>query len=162
MTAEELTSKIKATFAEKVEELPAVTGIPAFKVKPEHLEEVCTTLVSDPELNFDNLPCLGGIDYPETNEIGVVYCLFSFVKRHHLNLRVLMPRENPEVISVSKFWVAADWFERETAELFGIKFKDHPDLRPLLLIEEWDEGYPMRKDWEGKDFIRMPEVGQEK
>lgn len=162
MIAEELTSKIKSTFPDQVEELPPVTGIPAFKVKAEHLEEVCQVLVSDPELKFDNLPCLGGVDYPEANEMGVVYCLFSYEKRHHLNLRVILPRDKPEVVSVSKFWEAADWFERETAELFGITFRDHPDPRPLLLPEDWDEGYPMRKGWQGKNFIPMPELGPEK
>ena len=54
-----------------------------------------------------------------------------------------------KTVTVSDVWKAADWFEREAMELFGIKFDNHPDPRPLLLYEDWDYGYPMRKGWTG-------------
>jgi NADH-quinone oxidoreductase subunit C len=74
-----------------------------------------------------------------------------------LTLKVPLPKENPEIESVTPIWKAANWHEREITELFGIKFLNHPDPRGILLPENWDEGYPMRKDWEGKDFVRLPE-----
>jgi len=87
----------------------------------------------------------------------VIYCLFSFDKKHKLTLKAPLPKENPEIESVTPIWKAANWHEREIAELFGIKFLNHPDPRGILLPEDWDEGYPMRKDWEGKDFVRLPQ-----
>jgi len=72
-------------------------------------------------------------------------------------VKAKLDKDNPEVVTISDIWQAANWYEREAYELFGIKFKGHPDMRPLLLYEEWEYGFPMRKGWTGPDFIPMPE-----
>ena len=80
------------------------------------------------------------------NELWVVYPLHSLKHLHRLLVKVVLPREQPEVDSVVKLWGAANFFEREAYDLYGIVFKNHPDLRRLLNPPDW-EGWPMRKDY---------------
>jgi NADH-quinone oxidoreductase subunit C len=130
-----------------------------------HLVEVCTVLRDDPQLRFDLLNCISGVDYFEPDpkkapkagfepHLEVVYHLLSFTQRHRLVLKVILPRwqDNqpgnlPEVPSVTGVWAAADWHEREVYDLTGVWFVGHPDLRRILLSEDW-VGYPLRKDYE--------------
>jgi len=72
-------------------------------------------------------------------------------------LKVVLPRENPEVDSVSQVWRTADWHEREAFDMFGIKFNGHPDLRRLLLPADW-EGHPLRKDYKHQEYYRDVKV----
>lgn len=126
--------------------------------------EVCRFLRDDPRLQFDMLNCISGVDYCEPDpakaakagfepHLEVVYHLSSFVKRHRFVVKVILPRwkdnvegQLPEVPSVTSIWPAADWHERETYDLVGIRFVGHPDLRRILLAEDW-EGHPLRKDY---------------
>ena len=86
--------------------------------------------------------------------LEVVYHLSSFTLRHRFVLKLILPRwkdgvagQLPEVPTVSHIWATADWHERETFDLVGIMFTGHPDLRRILLAEDW-EGHPLRKDYE--------------
>jgi NADH-quinone oxidoreductase subunit C len=126
--------------------------------------EVCRFLRDDPRLQFDMLNCITGVDYYEPDpakaakagfepHLEVVYHMSSFVKRHRFVVKVILPRwkdniegQLPEVPSVTSVWPAADWHERETYDLVGIRFIGHPDLRRILLAEDW-EGHPLRKDY---------------
>ena len=100
---------------------------------------------------FDSLSCVTGIDNgPEKNTMEVVHNLYSIPYNHHLMLRVELDRENPGVESLSSIWKTADWHERETFDLFGIHFANHPDLRRILLPNDW-EGYPLRKDYQEQE-----------
>ena len=74
-----------------------------------------------------------------------------------LTLRVILPRENPEVESLTGLWKSANWLERETFDLFGIKFLNHPDPRRILNPDEWTD-WPLRKDFDRPDFYRLPPV----
>jgi NADH-quinone oxidoreductase subunit C len=154
MTKEEILKAFQEKFPGKIEEIPFVGVDAAFKVGKGSILEVCTFARTNPELNFDLLACQTCIDYVEHMEI--VYHLFSFDKRHKIAIRTSVSRDG-EIDSVTPVWKAANWHEREIAELFGVTFKNHPDPRPILLPEDWNQGHPMRKDWEGKDFVRLPE-----
>ena len=153
MTKEEIVKTFLNKFPEKIEEIPFVGTDVAFKVDKDLILKVCQFARETSELSFDLLACMTCIDYVDHME--VVYNLFSFTHRHKIAIKTSVPRDG-ELDSVTPVWKAANWHEREIAELFGITFKNHPDPRPILLPEGWDQGFPMRKDWEGKDFVRLP------
>ncbi len=129
---------------------------PWFYVKPEALVEVAQHLRDTPELAFDYLECLSGVDYPERSQIEVVYHLFSYKKKHRMVMKTALGRDEPHVRTVSGVWSAANWQERECFDLFGVQFEGHPDLRRILLPEDW-VGYPLRKDYkEQPDYHGIP------
>jgi len=113
-------------------------------VRREDLPRVMKAAKEDPRLAFDYLRCLCGVDQMERG-LEVVYHLYSFKHRHNVTIKTLLPLEDPRVPSVTSLWRAADWHERETAEMFGIVFEGHPNLAPLLL-EEGLGYYPLRKE----------------
>ena len=98
-------------------------------------------------LYFDFLSCLTGLDNgPEAATMEVIYHLASVPYNYQLAVKVTVDRENPEVDSVSDIWKSANWHEREAYDLLGIRFRNHPDLRRILLPADW-EGFPLRKDY---------------
>jgi NADH-quinone oxidoreductase subunit C len=105
-------------------------------------------------LGFDSLMCLTAVDAKEDG-FGLVYHLFSMQKRHKLTLKVRVDRDNPAVETVSSVWKTADWLEREVFDMFGIQFLNHPDLRRILLPEEWT-AYPLRKDFVSNKVVKRP------
>jgi NADH-quinone oxidoreductase subunit C len=123
-----------------------------------HIREVCAFLQRDPDCYFDMLSCLTGIDNgPEAGTMEVVYNLYSIPFDHHLMIRVIVSRDNPEVPSVTSVYRTANWHEREAYDLFGIRFTGHPDLRRILLPADW-EGFPLRKDYRHQDYYRGVKV----
>lgn len=106
-------------------------------------------------LGFDYLMCLSAVDYKD--RLAVVYHLYSFSLRDKVSLKVFLGRDNPEIESVTAVWPAADWQEREAFDMFGIKFKGHPDLRRILLPDDW-QGHPLRKDYQQEGLVPMPQV----
>ncbi|HMQ00340.1 MAG TPA: NADH-quinone oxidoreductase subunit C, partial [Cyclobacteriaceae bacterium] len=124
----------------------------AILIHANDLIEVCNTLLTHEALYFDMLSCITAIDNgPEANSMELVYNLYAIPYEHHLMLKVKIERANPEIPSVSDIWKTADWHEREAFDLFGIKFKNHPDLRRILLPADW-EGYPLRKDYKVQEY----------
>ncbi|NIM96973.1 MAG: NADH-quinone oxidoreductase subunit C [candidate division Zixibacteria bacterium] len=154
MTREEILKTFQTKFPQKIEEIPFVGVDVAFKVDGELIPEVCRFAKETRELSFDLLACMTCIDWVDHME--VVYNLFSFTHRHKIAIKTSVARDG-ELDSVTPVWNAANWHEREIAELFGMTFKNHPDPRPILLPEDWDQGFPMRRDWEGRDFVRLPQ-----
>lgn len=113
----------------------------------EHILPVCEFLWKNPSTYFDSLSCLTAIDQgPEAGKMEVIYTLYSIPNHVTLHLRVMLDREKPSVSSVSSVWRTADWHEREAFDFYGIQFEGHPDLRRILLPEDW-EGHPLRKDY---------------
>lgn len=114
-------------------------------VTPEILHPLAEKLRFDKETHFDYLFCLSGVDW--VSNLMVVYHLTSTNLGHEIVLKVkIADRENPEVDTVCDLWKTAEFHEREVYDLFGVKFKNHPDLRRILLEDDW-EGFPMRKDY---------------
>lgn len=127
-------------------------------LQKEHLASVCRHLLEDPRTYFDMLSCVTALDNgPQAATMEVVYNLYSIPFNHHLGLKVILPRENPEVDTVSSIWKTADWHEREAYDLLGIKFTGHPDLRRILLPADW-EGFPLRKDYRHQEYYRSIKV----
>ena len=116
--------------------------LPAEQILP-----VCEFLWKNPATYFDSLSCLTAIDQgPEAGKMEVIYTLYSIPNHLTLHLRVILDRSSPTISSVSSIWRTADWHEREAFDLLGVQFSGHPDLRRILLPEDW-EGHPLRKDY---------------
>ncbi|MDB5305910.1 MAG: nuoC1 [Gemmataceae bacterium] len=166
MTATDIAALLEQQFG------PAVTGKnltaldPFVTVDPARLVEVGTFLRDDPRLRFEMLNDVSGVDYLEPDpkkapkagfdpHLEVVYHLSSFTfPGRRFTLKVMLPRwkgdrpgELPEMPSVAGIWRTADWHEREVYDLVGVFFIGHPDLRRILLAEDWI-GHPLRKDYE--------------
>ena len=136
--------KICDAFPDAVVETADVHGILNIRLNPSALLPVCEMLQSNAELAFDYLADVTGIDWKD--RIEVVYQLTAIEKNVRIALRVNLDHEKPEVDSVTSVWKGADFQEREVYDLMGVVFKGHPDLRRILLPEDW-EGYPLRKDY---------------
>ncbi len=106
------------------------------------------------DLGFERLGMLTAVDRGETFEY--VCRLHSFSMSASISLKCDIPRDDPHVASLTCLWPAANWHEREAYDLFGIVFDGHPDLRRILMPEEW-EGYPLRKDYRDERIIRRPD-----
>ncbi|WP_039054293.1 NADH-quinone oxidoreductase subunit C [Sphingobacterium sp. T2] len=130
------------------------------------LVDVCRYLRDDSKYYFDFLSNITAVDYFPENRFAVVYNLASLPFQRQLTLRVELTMENrdknnlPEVPSVSSVWRTADWHEREAFDLMGIFFSGHPDLRRILLPDDW-QGFPLRKDYEDPEsYHGIPIKGQ--
>jgi NADH-quinone oxidoreductase subunit C len=116
-------------------------------VKADRIVEVCAWLKSTPGIGMDFLEDLTAVDWPKRNVIEVVYHLQSFPHRHGIVLKVELDRANPVVASLTGVWKGANWLEREVYDLFGVGFTGHPDLRRVMLPDDW-VGHPLRKDYQ--------------
>jgi len=123
---------------------------PWFQVAPWEIENVCEHLRTDRDLAFDYLECITGVDYPDDKRIAVVYHIYSYTKKHRVVLKAYLDREDPAMPTLVNVWSTANWQERECFDLLGVLFEGHPDLRRLLLPDDW-EGHPLRKDYEEQD-----------
>ncbi|MEX2559086.1 MAG: NADH-quinone oxidoreductase subunit C [Pirellulales bacterium] len=138
---------------------------PWIEVTAEGLVEVCRYLRDEPDLRFNMLNCISGVDYFEADpkkaaktgwepHVEVVYHLWSLPNKTSLVLKVVLPRWRdgvegnlPRVPTVSGVWSTADWHEREVYDLCGVEFTGHPNLRRILCPEDW-VGHPLRRDYE--------------
>ncbi len=119
---------------------------PIVTVGSASVAEVCRLLRDEPALGFDCLSNLSGVDRKDDDRIEVWYHLLSYRHRHQVALRTTTPRLDPVLPTVSHLWPIANWLERECWDLLGVRFVDHPDLRRLLMPEDW-VGHPLRKDF---------------
>src|SRR5262245_42026188 len=112
------------------------------------LRESFRLLKDDPQLDYDFLSDITAVDYWRKREprFEVVYQVLSRARRQRLRVRVPVPENDPSVESLTSLWRGANFMEREVWDLFGIRFVDHPDLRRVLLYEEF-VGFPLRKDY---------------
>ena len=157
MNANEIHDKIKNRFPESIVEFKAeAVTEPFIIVRPEMIREIASFVAEDPELMFDYLICLSGVDFNDGN-LGVVYHLSSMQNKHRIVLKVKVPKDKPAIPSVESVWKTANWHEREAFDLFGIVFLDHPDLRRILLPDDW-EGFPLRKDYKLQEFYQGMKV----
>lgn len=116
-------------------------------VKPEALVEVCRSLRDDPVLKFNFLSDIVAADHlPREPRFDVSYHLLSIPGGHRLRVKVQLPSQDPRVPSVTGVWSGANWLEREVYDLMGILFEGHPDLRRIMMPEDW-EGHPHRRDY---------------
>jgi NADH-quinone oxidoreductase subunit C len=117
-----------------------------------HLRRVAEYLASEPAVAFPFLSDISVVDrFPLEPRFEVNYHLLSIERRERLRLKVHLPGQDPVIASVTSVWPTANWHERESFDLMGIRFEGHPDLTRILMPDEW-EGYPLRKDYPVEGF----------
>jgi NADH-quinone oxidoreductase subunit C len=152
----QIAKMIEEKFAGQVLAITTHAGQVSVSLKKEMIKDVCHYLRNEPSLRMDHLADLTAVDfstYPGDSgpRFEVVYNMISTVYRHRIRLKVRLPEDDPRIDTVSSVWHTANWHERETFDLMGIKFDGHPDLRRILLPEDW-EGHPLRKEYPLKGY----------
>jgi len=134
---------------------------PVLLISASDLLSVSHHLWSHASSYFDQLSCVIGLDNGlEAGTMEVIYTLYSIPFNQSLMLKVVLPRENPEIESVASVWKSANWMEREVFDMYGIKFLNHPDLRRILMPADWD-GFPLRKDYKEQETYRNIKLAPE-
>jgi NADH-quinone oxidoreductase subunit C len=146
MDAKRIHERLQSRFGELISGSGLDAKDPWVAVEAAGIADICHFLHDDPELAFDSLSNLTGVDLKSENKLQVVYHLYSYEHRHKLVLKVSVPRDEPTLPTVEVVWKAANWLEREAYDLVGLEFIGHSDLRRLLMPEDWI-GHPLRKDF---------------
>jgi NADH-quinone oxidoreductase subunit C len=151
--------KLKTQFPEEILSLGSPLGDDMIVLKAAAIVAVASFLKSDPDLQYNYLMDLSAVDclhLGTPHRFEVVYHLFSLSKKQRIRIKVPLDDKNPEVESLTSLWTGANWYEREVWDMFGIKFRNHPELKRILLYEEF-EGHPLRKDYPIRK--RQPLIG---
>ena len=156
MTKDELRDYIVGHFEGKLTFLDTGRFDTFFEVKTADLVETARALRDDEQLRFNFFCCLSAVDTGERFE--AVYSLASTFNKHRVDIKIIFPYDAAELDSVQEIWPAANWYEREMWELYGINVRNNNNLTRFLLPEDWNQGHPMLKNWDAPDFIRMPEL----
>ncbi|WP_256012461.1 NADH-quinone oxidoreductase subunit C [Desertivirga xinjiangensis] len=158
MGFEDIKQLLTDKFGQEVVLGEEISGLqPALLIQPDRIAEVCLELRDNEKTFFDFLSCISGVDYGiGENMFGVVYHLSSIPYKTQLTLKVKKYYDRaqeglPSFPSVYSVWRTAEWHEREAYDLVGINFENHPDLRRILLPDDW-EGYPLRKDYKAQEY----------
>jgi NADH-quinone oxidoreductase subunit C len=139
--------KLKSRFADAILETYEFRDELTVVVPKERIVDICKFLKEDPQLQFDFLADVCGIDmYTPAKRFGVIYNLYSLKNRNRVRLKVFTEEEDPKVPTMTGVYGTANWHERETFDMFGIIFEGHPDLRRIYMPDEF-EHYPLRKDF---------------
>ena len=138
---------LQAAFPDVVQEILEFRGEITIVVDGDQIVDVCRYCRDTKGLTYNFLSDVAGVDYhPQSPRFAVSYHLYSMVHNRSLRLKVYLSDEEPTVPSVTGVYPAANWFEREIFDLLGVTFTEHPDLRRILMPENWD-GHPLRKDY---------------
>jgi NADH-quinone oxidoreductase subunit C len=141
--------KLKAQFHEDILSLDSPLGDVTIVIRAAAIVAVASFLKTDPDLQYNYLMDLSAVDclrLGTPHRFEVVYHLFSLSSKQRIRIKVPLDGRNPELESLTCLWPGANWYEREAWDMFGIKFKNHPELKRILLYEEF-EGHPLRKDY---------------
>jgi NAD(P)H-quinone oxidoreductase subunit J len=137
---------------------PDHLGIELIKVEPDELLAVSSALYED---GYNYLQCQGAYDLGPGKELVSFYHLLKITEQGEclgeVRLKVFLPRDNPKVPSVYWIWKAADWQERECYDMYGIVYEGHPNLKRILMPEDWI-GWPLRKDYVSPDFYELQDA----
>lgn len=156
MDPEQIAKMIEEKFPGEVLGESQWAGQVSVLLQKNRIADVCRFLRDEPSIKMDHLTDLTAVDYSaypgdSGPRFEVVYNLISTAYRHRIRLKVRVPEDDPRVDSVSSVWQTANWHERETYDLMGVRFDGHPDLRRILLPEDW-EGHPLRKEYPLKGY----------
>ena len=149
MTSAEIVEKCRSFLGEDLSQGEVTLGDAIIHIAPAALPKTTDWLKNDPELYFDYLSQISGVDYLEQDReprFEAVYELHSMKHSHSIRIRVQLDEENPTVPTVTDLWKGADFPERELFDMFGFNVTGHPNLKRLIMPEDW-EGHPLLKDY---------------
>ena len=139
--------KLREKFPDSILNDTLFRGETTVVVKKEDIIPISSFLCNDPELAYDFLSDLCCVDYLDREpRFEIVYHLFSLKTKKRLRVKAPVPGNHQVISSVYAIWKTADWLERECYDMYGIGFENHPDLRRILMTDDW-EGHPLRKDY---------------
>lgn len=152
-----LLERLRAAFPAAVLATHAFRGDATAIVDRAALLDVCRFLRDDPETRFDMLIDVTAVDYlGRRPRFEAVYHFYSIERNHRLRIKVPLEEGDPTVPSLVALWSGANWLERETYDMYGIRFQGHPNLKRIYLYEQF-EGHPLRKDYPKER--RQPLIG---
>jgi len=144
---QEVVERLKAQFPKSIESINEFRNDVTVQIQKTDIVRVCEFLKTDPDLAFEMVIDLCGVDkYRPEGRFEVIYNLYSLKNKAYFRLKVLVDENECVVDSVTSVWSGANWHERETYDMYGISFAGHPDLRRMYMPEEF-EYYPLRKDF---------------
>ena len=146
-----IADRLRAEFPDEILHSVSSQGQTAVVIRPGRIVAILRWLRDTDDLRMNHLRALCGVDNlrrkePDLSRFEVVYNLYSIPLRHEIRLRAEVGDTDPAIDSVVGLWSGANWLERETFDLLGIRFNGHPDLRRVLLPEDW-QGHPLRKEY---------------
>lgn len=152
MTPQEFRENLQHEFPEEISEIHGDEREQQLTVKKESLLNIVEHLKSR---GYNYLSFVTAVD--NQKYLSLIYRLASPPGQGGITIRVDLPRNKPQIDSLASLYRGADWLEREVFDLFGVRFKNHPDLRRILLPEEW-EGHPLKKSYSHPDIVKRPRV----
>jgi NADH-quinone oxidoreductase subunit C len=141
-----LVEALKEKFGDEIVKSFSFIGQNQVQVKKDRIVEIMTFLRDNDVIPFEYLVDETAVHWPKDEEFEIVYILYSFAKNERLRVKTRI-KEWEEIASVFSVWSTADWLEREVYDMFGVRYANHPNLRRILLPEDW-VGYPLRKDYD--------------
>jgi NADH-quinone oxidoreductase subunit C len=159
MSVQLIIEKLKAQFPSELLDLVEYRGETTVTVNKEKIVEICRFMRDTGGFNL--LSDLCGVDYLGKKEqrFMVVYNMYNLTTKERIRLKAPVAEEQPCIDTVSDVWSTANWHERECWDLFGIDFNGHPDMRRILMADDW-EGHPLRKDYPLQGPDREPYKGR--
>ena len=146
-------SKLSNRFSNAIESHEVLSDMLCITVKKESIQSIFLFLRDDQELQYNFLTTLCGMHYPQTEQLGVVYHVQSFVNNHRIRIKTVTELKDPKIPTLTTIWPAANWMERETYDFFGIQFEGHPNLKRILNMDEMTD-FPLRKEFPLEDQTR--------
>jgi len=145
---QQLARRVEESFSSGIVRVVEWRGEVAVTVTREKVRDVAQFLRDEPGMDFDYVVHVSSVDWPDDDErFEVVWEFYSIRKRHRIRLKTRVPEADCVVDSLSDLWKGADFMEREVYDMMGIRFRNHPDLRRILMPDDYTEGYPLRKDF---------------
>lgn len=147
MTALDPVESVRSRWADALQDVVVHRGETTLVVEAAQIAEICTYLRDADGLEYNFLSDITAVDYyPDEPRFAVCYHLYSMIHNRRLRLKVYLPADDPKVPTITNVWLAANYQEREAFDMLGIVFEGHPDLRRILMPEDW-QGHPQRKDY---------------
>ena len=134
---------------------PSPSNLPVLIVPLDQYRAVMEFLKNDASMNFDYPMCQTAVDWPDRNIITPIAHLYSMALNHKIAIKVELDRANPKMPTACDLWPGFEWFERETYDMYGVTFDNHPDLRRIMMTDDW-VGHPLRKDYRDSRIVGKP------
>jgi NADH-quinone oxidoreductase subunit C len=150
---EKIVTVMKENYGEEILHIENPYNFLTVTLKKDRIVEIIRFLYDHPETKFQYLTTLGGIHFPELDQIAVMYQLHNLVNNQRIRLKIYLPVENPIAPTLTGVFAAANWLERETYDFYGVIFEGHPNLKRILNVDDMII-FPMRKEYPLEDQTR--------